>query len=116
MSPQTHRGITCRMMKDLKTSVLVVDYRLCPEHLFPSAISDVLAFYMALIGNSHLEQSKDFSTHFKDGEPPYKPDDIVVMGDSSGGCLTLQLLHAIRAAGLPFPGGAVLLSPFVDHS
>ena len=37
------------------------------------------------------------------------------MGDSSGGCLTLQLLYLIKALNLPEPLGGVLISPFIDH-
>lgn len=37
------------------------------------------------------------------------------MGDSSGGCLTLQLLYLIKAMDLPEPLGGVLISPFIDH-
>lgn len=37
------------------------------------------------------------------------------MGDSSGACLTLQLLQVLRNLNLPMPAGAVLMSPFLDH-
>eukprot|EP00842_Homolaphlyctis_polyrhiza_P000075 jgi/Hompol1/1068/HPOL_001172-RA len=40
---------------------------------------------------------------------------VFVMGDSSGGCLSLQLVQLIRDLGLSEPAGVVLLSPFIDH-
>ena len=71
-------------------------YRLSPEHPFPAAPEDCLAAYRYLLDNGHA------------------PADIVVMGDSAGGNLSLSLLHMIKRAGLPMLSGVIALSPITD--
>ncbi|CAG8824102.1 20475_t:CDS:2, partial [Dentiscutata erythropus] len=48
------------------------------------------------------------------GFKPINPKKIVFAGESAGGGLTLATLLFLRDAGLPLPGGAVVLSPWVD--
>jgi acetyl esterase/lipase len=70
--------------------VVVVEYRLAPEHPFPAGLTDALAVYDALIAEG--------------GEPP------IVAGDSAGG----GMAAAVALAAEPKPAKAVLLSPWVD--
>ncbi|KAJ3107151.1 hypothetical protein HDU96_008005, partial [Phlyctochytrium bullatum] len=42
------------------------------------------------------------------------PSQIVVAGDSAGGCIAMQMLITLKVLGLPMPAGVVLLSPFTD--
>ncbi len=76
--------------------VLVPDYRLAPEHPFPAAVEDAVRAYRWM-----LEQGTDAVR-------------IAVAGDSSGAGLVLSLLLAVREQGLPMPGAAVLLCPWID--
>jgi acetyl esterase/lipase len=76
--------------------VLLVDYRLAPEHPFPAATDDCLAAYRWLIEHGY-------------GERP-----LVVAGDSAGGSLTAVTLMRARDAGLELPDCAVLISPSTD--
>jgi epsilon-lactone hydrolase len=76
--------------------VLVPEYRLAPEHPFPAALADALRAYLWII----------------DGGVP--PEQVTVIGDSSGGGLALSLLLSLREQGLAMPGGVALLCPTVD--
>jgi epsilon-lactone hydrolase len=62
----SHRGLAWRLAKACACQVLVVDYRLAPEHLFPAALVDALASYQWL-----LDQGVE-------------PERIVLGGDSAG--------------------------------
>ena len=92
----SHRGIAWRLAKASGLQVLLVDYRLAPEHPYPAAIEDATEAYRWL-----LEQG-------------YNGDRIVVAGDSAGGGLSVALMVNTRSVGLPMPKAAVLMSPWVD--
>ncbi|KAJ3160480.1 hypothetical protein HK101_000916, partial [Irineochytrium annulatum] len=119
MSPRTHRGITSRISAATGAPVLALDYRLAPESTFPAAIEDAVAAYCALIGrplnNSRSTVNLPRAMFANDDGSHWRPDQVLIAGDSSGGCLSLQLLLALRALNLPQPSGAALLSPFVDN-
>jgi monoterpene epsilon-lactone hydrolase len=94
-SAETHRAITaCFALHGF--SVFAPDYRLAPENQFPAAVEDAVAVYRALLSEG------------------YPPERIVVAGESAGGGLTLSLLLALRAAGVPLPAAAALFSPWTD--
>ncbi len=75
---------------------LGIDYRLAPEHPFPAALDDCLSAYAFLL----------------DQNIPARQ--IVVMGDSAGGNLTLALLLSLKERGMPLPAAGVCLSPATD--
>lgn len=74
-----------------------VDYRLVPEHAYPAALDDCLAAYRWLLES-------------------FAPEQIVVLGQSAGGCLAAALLLRARDEGLPRPRAAILLTPEADLS
>lgn len=75
--------------------VIAVDYRMPPNAPFPAAVDDALAVYRAVL-----------KTH--------DPLHIGVFGTSSGGGLTLALMHRLKMEGLPMPGAIAPNSPWAD--
>jgi acetyl esterase/lipase len=94
-SAATHRPITAFFALQ-GFRVFAPDYRLAPENQFPAAVDDAVAVYRALLSAG------------------YPPERIVVSGESAGGGLTLSLMLALRAAGVPLPAAAALYSPWTD--
>ncbi len=92
----THRSLAGRLSRAAKARVLVIDYRLAPEHPFPAAVEDSVKSYRWLLSTG------------------LKPARIAVAGDSAGGGLTVAALVAIKDAKLPTPAAGVCLSPWVD--
>ncbi|HTO58747.1 MAG TPA: alpha/beta hydrolase, partial [Pseudomonadales bacterium] len=95
-SINTHKELASRLSRAAQARVLLIDYRLAPEHPHPAAVDDALAAYRWL-----LSKGAD-------------PKRTAVAGDSAGGGLTVATLVAIRDAGLPVPATGVCLSPWVD--
>jgi acetyl esterase/lipase len=95
-SPATHRELAARLADATGIRVLVLDYRLAPEHPFPAAMQDAVSAYRWL-----LEQGLAAKR-------------VAMGGDSAGGGLALQTLLALRDEGSPLPAAAFLLSPPTD--
>lgn len=92
----THRKLAAHLSLTLGMPVLLVDYRLAPEHPFPSGLDDVIAVYRGL-----LQQGHDASQVF-------------LGGDSAGGGLVVSSMLMLRDATLPLPAAAILISPWLD--
>lgn len=95
-SCDTHRGIASSISEAGGIPVLLVEYRLAPEHKYPAANEDCLSAYRWLIENGT------------------SPKDIIIGGESVGATLTLMTLLSLRDAGEPLPAAAFLLSLFGD--
>jgi acetyl esterase/lipase len=94
--PNAHAGLAARLCRLLRARALIPDYRLAPEHPFPAAADDCESVYRTLLAAGR------------------SASEIVLCGDSAGGNLALVTLVRARAAGLPLPACAVLLSPALD--
>jgi acetyl esterase/lipase len=115
-SPKTHRMITWRISKYAQAKVLALDYRLAPESVFPAQLHDALSAFMYLV-----DPPKDVPNLVK-----YQPHQVVVMGDSAGGGLTIstglwlrdngaRILKSIGGNGARMmPGGLGCMSPWLD--
>lgn len=77
-------------------TVVMIDYRLAPETVFPGALDDVIDGWEWINSNG------------------YSPENVVVTGDSAGGNLTLGLILSLRNEGRPLPAAAVTMSPWCD--
>ena len=72
----------------------MLDYRLAPQNAYPAALEDAVKAYKGLL------------------EMGYKSDDIILMGDSAGGNLSLALAVYLRDNKISQPKAIVLLSPW----
>lgn len=70
--------------------VVAVDYALAPEHLFPTAVDDVLTVYRDLLTR-------------------HDPAAIGIYGCSAGGALTAQAVARMIADDMPLPGAIAML-------
>lgn len=92
----TYRMHVAKFAIGCELKALVFDYRLAPEHPFPAAVHDCVKAYRWLLNQG------------------YKPDDIIVGGESAGATLTLSLLLALKEEGIKQPKAAFSISPVTD--
>jgi acetyl esterase/lipase len=95
-SIDTHRRLAYDLSAACGARVLVIDYRLAPEHPFPAAVEDAAAAWCWL-----LQQG-------------LAANRLAIAGDSAGGGLTIATLINLRDRELGLPACAVAISPWVD--
>ena len=95
-SLNTHRRMAYDISAACGARVLVIDYRLAPEHPFPAAVDDAAKAWRWL-----LQQG-------------LAPGRLAIAGDSAGGGLTIATLINLRDLKLALPACAVAISPWVD--
>ena len=76
--------------------VLVVEYRLAPEHPYPAALDDAMDAYGYLLSDG------------------YEPSRIALCGESAGGGLCYALCQKLRDKGRSMPAGIIAISPWTD--
>jgi epsilon-lactone hydrolase len=93
---QAYRNLVGHIVSSAGADAFVPDYRLAPEHPFPSAVRDAEASYRGLVDRGITK--------------------IALSGDSAGGNLALVLLSVAsdQASSGVVPAGAVALSPVTD--
>src|SRR5690606_19370824 len=91
-----HRNLAFNLSRAADAQVLLLDYRLAPEHPFPAAVEDAVAAYRWLMQRGA------------------KPGRTVVAGDSAGGGLVVSTLVVLQDDGDPRPAGGVCISPWTD--
>lgn len=82
--------------KRSRRNIFSVDYRLGPEYPFPIGPEDCIYGYQYLLGMG------------------IKPENIVMLGESSGGNLILAVCAACKERGIPMPAAICPVSPVVD--
>lgn len=97
----THQPLAAALARGSGAAVLMVDYRLAPEHPYPAAIDDCAAAFAWI----HAEGRR----HGLD------PARVAVAGDSAGGNLAAVLALRIRdASDAPDLAGQYLMYPVID--
>jgi acetyl esterase/lipase len=94
----THRELAARLALSSGLTVLVLDYRLAPEHPFPAASDDAAAAYRWLLVQG------------------WAPGQLAIGGDSAGACVALSALLRLKSDDIAMPAAAVLISPWLDLS
>lgn len=92
-SIKSHRNLAGNLAAASRRRLLIIDYRLAPEHPFPAGLEDTLTAYQWLLAQD------------------IQPSQITLAGDSAGGGLVLSLLLALRQRGMALPAAGVCLSP-----
>lgn len=95
-SNDTHQPLAVAIARAADVAVVMVEYRLAPEHRFPAALDDSLAG-LAWVRNHGAAHGLDTRR-------------IMVAGDSAGGNLA-----ALVAAHVPDLAGQWLIYPVTDH-
>ena len=95
-SINTHRRLAYDISAASGVRVLLIDYRLAPEHPFPAAVDDAAKAWRWLI------------------QQGLAPGRLAIAGDSAGGGLTIATLVNLRDQKLGLPACAVAISPWVD--
>jgi acetyl esterase/lipase len=93
---------TAHISAAAKCAVLLVDYRLAPEHSFPAGLDDCVEAHEWMVSNG------------PDG--PARARATFVAGDSAGGNLTLGTLLALRDQKKKLPAGGISISPTSDFT
>ena len=94
-SIQSHAAMVSHIAHALQRKVLVIDYRLAPEHPFPAGLTDCVAVIEAF------------------GEL-YKGVRFGIIGDSAGGNLAVATQLILKQNGKTAPQYSIVISPWID--
>lgn len=101
LSSRSMQTYTRRWTRRLGIPVFSIDYRMPPEHPFPTAPQDCLRVYKFIL--NHINKYFNIS-----------PRKIILAGDSAGGNLALSLNGLILKNNLPIPHGIYAAYPATD--
>ncbi len=90
------RVLASRVAEYTGMDVLSFEYRLAPEHPYPAALDDALVIWNYLM------------------QLGYGASEVILLGDSAGGNLALELALKIKSQNRMLPKGIVLMSPWTD--
>ena len=97
-----YRPLASMISEACQASVLLLDYRLAPENIFPAGLDDCVNAFGWML------------EHGPSGEG--LAEKAFICGDSAGGNLTLATSLALRQNSLSQPDGIVAISPATDFS
>lgn len=93
-----HRSFVSKFADFTGVSNLIFEYRLAPEHKYPAAVEDTVKVYRSLLASG------------------YKPENIIIAGESAGGGLSLATLLYLKDNNIPLPKAGIAISPWTDLS
>ena len=95
--PDTHDDMCAELVAHANVGVLLMDYRLAPEHPFPAQLEDSLKVWrwIAEAGAAH----------------GLDPKNVIAAGDSAGGQMSVALAMALHELGLPQVQALLLIYP-----
>ncbi len=99
-SLQSHRGIAAILAKQAHCAVLLVEYRLAPEHAYPAALDDCMNAYLWALDNGPDGAARAEAVH--------------LLGDSSGAALATAVCTKCITEGIALPKRIALLTPYLD--
>ena len=92
-----YRSITSRIAQYADASVLAINYRLSPAHVYPIPLIDAITAYKYLLDSG------------------YEPNNISIVGDSAGaGIATALMLYCRDSSNVPMPACVACMSPYYD--
>jgi acetyl esterase/lipase len=91
-----YRNMCGHLARAIGCRVLILDYRLAPEHPHPAPVEDGVRGFQWLLSQG------------------FDANHIAIAGDSAGGGLTLSTMLSLRDQGLGQPAAGVPISPWAD--
>lgn len=92
----TYRRAAVQYAKLSGAGVLTVDYRVAPKHPYPAALEDAILAYEWLLKEGFLAEN------------------IIIVGDSAGGGLTLATALYLRDHDIPMPAALITMSAWTN--
>ena len=94
-SIDSHAPLVSYIAQELRRKLLLIEYRLAPEHPFPAAVDDCVAV---------INGVREVHPHLNFG----------IIGDSAGGNIAMSTGLALKETNGPGPQYTIVLSPWVD--
>lgn len=101
-SPPEYRPLSATLARLSRASILMVDYRLAPEHPFPAGLDDCVTAYAWALENGP--------------EGPAPATRIGLVGDSAGGNLAAAICLRLVQEGAPLPDRLALVAGTLDNA
>ncbi|MEJ0026978.1 MAG: alpha/beta hydrolase [Rhizomicrobium sp.] len=107
-SPLDYRPLSATLARLSGASILMVDYRLAPEHPFPAGLEDCVKAFDWALANGPASGKAGLA-----GRDP--AERISVAGDSAGGNLSAALCVRLAERGARMPDRLVLIAGTLDN-
>ena len=92
---KSHWKFLEKLSKDTSSTIIMPDYPLAPKYTYKDVMKMVEQIYKEIIEK-------------------YKPENIIMMGDSAGAGITLGLAQKLSMENIKLPSKTILISPWLD--